>query len=54
MKVWCMYRPISYLKELSETQFRDMRISLSDVRISVGLEHVDDLIDDLKQALTLL
>lgn len=42
---------ISYLKELTETQFKNMGISLGDVRISVGLEHSDDLIEDLKQAL---
>lgn len=44
---------ISYLKELSEEQFKNMGISLGDVRISVGLEHVDDLIADLANALKL-
>ena len=42
---------ISYLKELNESQFNNMGISLGDVRISIGLEHVDDLIDDLNKAL---
>lgn len=42
---------ISYLKELSATQFDNLGISLGDVRISVGLEHVDDLIQDLNTAL---
>lgn len=42
---------ISYLKELSEEQFKNMGISLGDVRISVGLEHSDDLISDLSTAL---
>jgi len=47
-----VYAPaISYLKELSEEQFENMGISLGDIRISVGLEHVDDLIDDLQNAL---
>jgi len=45
---------ISYLKELDEKQFKNMGISLSDIRISVGLEHVDDLIDDLKNSLDLI
>jgi cystathionine beta-lyase/cystathionine gamma-synthase len=46
------YAPaISYLKELSPKQFADMGISLGDIRISVGLEHAEDLIADLKQAL---
>lgn len=43
---------ISYLKELSPDQFKAMGISLGDVRISVGLEDVDDLIHDLDQALS--
>lgn len=42
---------ISYLKELSEEQFANLGISLGDVRISVGLEHADDLIQDLDMAL---
>lgn len=42
---------ISYLKELDETQFANLGISLGEIRISVGLEHVDDLIADLQQAL---
>jgi len=45
---------ISYLKELNEKQFADMGISLGDIRISVGLEHVDDLIEDLKQVLKII
>ncbi|MEM6802719.1 MAG: aminotransferase class I/II-fold pyridoxal phosphate-dependent enzyme [Bacteroidota bacterium] len=47
-----IYAPaISYVKELSEAQFKAMGISKGDMRISVGLEHADDLIEDLKQAL---
>jgi cystathionine beta-lyase/cystathionine gamma-synthase len=47
-----VYAPaISYLKELDEKQFRNMGISLGDIRISVGLEHVEDLINDLEVAL---
>jgi cystathionine beta-lyase/cystathionine gamma-synthase len=47
-----IYAPaISYLKELSETQFEALGISLGDMRISVGLEDAGDLIDDLTQAL---
>ncbi|EAR02504.1 trans-sulfuration enzyme family protein [Maribacter sp. HTCC2170] len=45
---------ISYLKELDEKQFKNMGISLGDIRISVGLEHVDDLITDLKDSLDLI
>jgi cystathionine beta-lyase/cystathionine gamma-synthase len=46
------YAPaISYLKELSPEQFAQMGISLGDIRISVGLENVEDLIADLKEAL---
>ena len=47
-----VYAPaISYLKELSPEQFKGLGISLGDMRISVGLEHADDLIDDLSKAL---
>lgn len=42
---------ISYLKELNQEQFINMGISLGDVRISIGLEDVDDLIQDLNAAL---
>lgn len=50
-----IYAPaISYLKELSPEQFSALGISLGDIRISVGLEHVDDLIQDLDQALALI
>ena len=47
-----IYAPaISYLKEMPKEQFDNMGISLGVMRISVGLEDVNDLIDDLKQAL---
>ncbi len=47
-----IYAPaISYLKEMSEAQFKALGISLGDMRISVGLEDAGDLIDDLTQAL---
>ncbi len=47
-----IYAPaISYLKELSPEQFDALGISLGDMRISVGLEHVEDLQADLAQAL---
>ena len=50
-----VYAPaISYLKELSPEQFKGLGISLGDIRISVGLEDADDLIDDLQQALATL
>lgn len=47
-----VYAPaISYLKELNPEQFEGLGISLGDMRISVGLEDADDLINDLEQAL---
>lgn len=50
-----VYAPIiSYLKELSPDQFEAMGINASLIRISVGLEHVDDLIEDLDQALEVI
>ncbi|MEG2346748.1 trans-sulfuration enzyme family protein [Cetobacterium somerae] len=43
---------ISYLKEMSPEQFKSTGLSLGVMRVSIGLEHVDDLIDDLNKALT--
>ncbi|KAA3660369.1 MAG: aminotransferase class V-fold PLP-dependent enzyme [Calditrichaeota bacterium] len=49
-----IYAPaISYLKELPPEQFKNLGISLGDMRISVGLENGDDLVEDLAQALEL-
>ena len=42
----------SIVEELNEDQFKNLGISLGDVRISVGLEDVDDLINDLEVALS--
>lgn len=45
-----IYAPaISYLKELSESQFDGLGISLGDMRLSIGLEDPDDLIEDLEK-----
>ena len=47
-----IYAPaISYLKELPPERFKDLGISLGDMRISVGLENAKDLIKDLNNAL---
>ena len=47
-----IYAPaIGYLKEQTPSQFSNMGLSLGDMRISVGLENVDDLIADLAQSL---
>ncbi len=47
-----VYAPvISYLKELSPDKFAAMGINASLIRISVGLEHYEDLIADLSSAL---
>jgi len=47
-----IYAPaISYLKELPPERFDDLGISLGDMRISVGLENSNDLIQDLESAL---
>ena len=42
---------ISYLKELSPDKFKAMGISLGTIRMSIGLEDVEDLIEDLDQAM---
>ncbi|MDG1891835.1 MAG: aminotransferase class I/II-fold pyridoxal phosphate-dependent enzyme [Verrucomicrobiota bacterium] len=47
-----IYAPaISYLKELPPERFKDLGISLGDMRISVGLEDPEDLLEDLSQAI---
>ena len=47
-----VYAPaISYLKELPPERFASLGIAPGTIRISVGLEHPDDLIADLGQAL---
>ena len=45
---------ISYVKELTKEQFAATGLAYGDMRISVGLEHVEDLIGDLEQALDLI
>lgn len=42
---------IAYLKELPPERFAALGIAAGTIRISVGLEHADDLVDDLAQAL---
>lgn len=47
-----VYAPvISASKEISAERFADLGIVPGDIRISVGLEHADDLVADLEQAL---
>jgi cystathionine beta-lyase/cystathionine gamma-synthase len=46
-----VYAPaISYLKEQPPERFAELGISVGDIRISVGLEDPEDLVEDLKQA----
>ncbi len=50
-----VYAPIiSYLKELKPEQFKAMNITEGLIRISIGLEDADDLINDLEEALVLI
>ncbi len=47
-----VYAPaISYTKELSPEKFKALGISMGSIRVSVGLEDVEDLKEDLEQAL---
>ncbi|MEM1141825.1 MAG: PLP-dependent aspartate aminotransferase family protein [Pseudomonadota bacterium] len=47
-----LYAPaISYVKEQPPERLAEMGIKTGDMRVSVGLEHIDDLISDLEQAL---
>ncbi len=48
-----IYAPaISYLKELSKEQFDEMGIQLGDMRISIGLESAEDLMEDINRSLS--
>jgi O-acetylhomoserine (thiol)-lyase len=48
----CLLHPASHThRQLSEDQLREAGIAPDLIRFSVGLENVDDIIDDLKQAL---
>lgn len=50
-----VYAPvISYIKELDENQFKAMGIIPNMIRLSVGLEDMADLKDDIRQALSKL
>lgn len=45
---------ISYVKEMTPEQFAATGLAYGDMRISVGLEDADDLVEDLEQALALI
>lgn len=50
-----VYAPvISYLKELSPDRFAAMGINENIIRISVGLEGKEDLVEDLDRALRVI
>ena len=50
-----IYAPaISYLKELTKEQFDGIGISIGTLRLSIGLESAEDLIQDLESAFELL
>ncbi|MEM6486608.1 MAG: PLP-dependent transferase [Pseudomonadota bacterium] len=42
---------MSYVKEQPPERLAEMGIKTGDMRVSVGLENIDDLISDLEQAL---
>jgi O-acetylhomoserine (thiol)-lyase len=48
----CVLHPASHThRQLSEEQLREAGISPDLVRLSVGIENVDDIIADLQQAM---
>lgn len=51
----CVLHPASHThRQLSDEQLREAGIAPDLIRLSVGIEDVDDLIDDIKQALETL
>ena len=48
----CVLHPASHThRQLSDEQLREAGIAPDLIRLSVGIEDADDIIDDLKQAL---
>ena len=48
----CVLHPASHThRQLSDEQLREAGIAPDLIRLSVGIEDVDDIIEDLKQAL---
>ena len=51
----CLLHPASHThRQLTDEQLLEAGISPELIRLSVGIENVDDIIDDLKQALELI
>lgn len=51
----CLLHPASHThRQLTDEQLRESGVAPDLIRLSVGLENVDDLIDDLKQALDII
>ncbi|MEE0928241.1 MAG: O-acetylhomoserine aminocarboxypropyltransferase/cysteine synthase family protein [Acutalibacteraceae bacterium] len=51
----CLLHPASHThRQLSDDQLREAGIAPDLIRLSVGIENVEDIIDDLKQALDLI
>ena len=48
----CVLHPASHThRQMNDQQLKEAGISSGLIRLSVGIEHVDDIIADLKQAL---
>ena len=48
----CVLHPASHThRQLSEEQLREAGIAADLIRLSIGIENVDDIIEDLEQAL---
>jgi O-acetylhomoserine (thiol)-lyase len=51
----CLLHPASHThRQLSDEQLREAGVAPDLIRLSVGIENVEDIIDDLKQALELI
>lgn len=51
----CVLHPASHThRQLSDEQLKEAGIAPDLIRLSIGIEDADDLIDDLKQALSKL
>ena len=48
----CVLHPASHThRQLSDEQLREAGVAPDLIRLSVGIEHADDIIEDIRQAL---
>ena len=49
--MWRTHAPVYCTRQMNEEQLREAGVTPGMIRLSVGIEHPQDIIDDLAQAL---